>query len=88
MIAPISYAQTDNNSLSPAQEIGVIKTPDVQDLNWGIGGSLNLDIDSTEPQPFSLQDDYQPNFDYDFEENWTTTGDKKSTSAAIPVLDF
>ena len=85
---PSMYAQVENNHLSSAQELGIIKSPNLQDINWGFGRILNAEREDSEAQNLLIPENNESNLNNDFEENWTTTGDKKSTGAAIPVLNF
>lgn len=85
---PQLHAQEIDNSLSAAQQLENLGTISIQNVNWGIGGTVNSDIETVNPESYLEPGGLQPNLDLEFEVNWTTTGDQKDTNASIEVIDF
>jgi hypothetical protein len=85
---PQLHAQEINNSLSAAQQLENLDTISIQNVNWGIGDAVNSDIETVNPDSFVETGNIQPEFDLEFEVNWTTTGDQKDTNASIDVINF
>ena len=85
---PQLHAQEINNSLSAAQQLENLGTISIQNINWSTGDAVNSDLKIVNPESFLETGSIQPEFDLEFEENWTTTGDDKDTNASIDVINF
>ena len=86
--APQLHAQEITNSLSAAQQLENLGTISIQNINWGTEDAVNSDLEIINPESYLETGTIQPKFDFEFEENWTTTGDDKDTNASVDVINF